>query len=215
MIQPFDMIEKIDQKTFKVAVEELAANDPDIARLYEEHGLPGLRSRKTGFGSLLKTICGQQVSTSAARAITGRLDAIADPMTPQVFLSLSDAEIRAVGLSGQKAGYGRGIAQAIVDGEFSFRRVARMNDEDAIAEMVKLKGVGRWTAEVYLLFALRRPDLWPVDDLGIVKGVMGVKGLRKRPDRKRMLKIGEAWRPWRSAAARMMWRYTNTNRQSR
>ncbi len=90
-----------------------------------------------------------------------------------------------------------------------------MTDEDAIAEMVKLKGVGRWTAEVYLLFALRRPDLWPVDDLGIVKGVMGVKGLRKRPNRQRMLKIGEAWRPWRSASARMMWHYTNTNRQNR
>ncbi len=206
---------KITKETFKSAVEELAGRDPDMARFYEAHGLPGLRSRAGGYSTILKIICGQQVSTSAAAAIIGRLNEIADPMTPEIFLSLSDERIRAVGFSGQKTKYGRAIADAVISGEFSFRRVARMDDEDAIAEMIKLKGIGRWSAEVYLLFALRRPDLWPVDDLGVVKGLMGMKGLKKRPPRDKLVKMGEAWRPWRSVAARMMWHYTNVNRQTR
>ena len=110
-------------------------------------------------------------------------------------------------------GYGRGIAQAIVDGGFSFRRVARMDDEAAIENMVRLKGVGRWTAEVYLLFALRRPDLWPVDDLGIIKGVEILKRMDGRPDRQQMQEFGEKLRPWRSVAARLLWHYFDAHRR--
>ena len=87
-----------------------------------------------------------------------------------------------------------------------------MGDEQAIAQMMNLKGIGRWTAEVYLIFALRRPDLWPIDDLGIVKGVMGMKGLTSRPSRQELIHIGELYKPWRSAAARMMWHFTNVSR---
>ena len=137
----------------------------------------GLRIRPTGFGTLLKIICGQQVSTAAARAITGRLDIYASPMTPEIFLSLQETDYRAIGLSRQKELYGRGIAEAVVSGDLNFRKIAHMDDESAIAEMTKLKGVGRWTAEVYLLFALRRPDLWPADDLGVLNGYVGLKGL--------------------------------------
>jgi DNA-3-methyladenine glycosylase II len=118
--------------------------------------------------------------------------------------------LRSVGFSAPKAKYAMGIAEAIENGEFSFRRVAQMTDHAAIEEMIKLKGIGRWSAEVYLLFALRRPDLWPVDDLGIIKGYTHLKGLKKYPDRKKMIEIGEIWKPWRSVAARLLWHHINS-----
>jgi DNA-3-methyladenine glycosylase II len=203
---------KITKEIFKQAVETLSKRDPDLNMFYRTSGLPLLRTRSPGYGTLLKVICAQQVSTAAARAITGRLDSISKPMTPESFIGLSDKKVRKIGLSHQKENYGRGIAEAIINGTFSLRKIANMGDEQAIAEMMKLKGIGRWTAEVYLIFALRRPDLWPIDDLGIVKGVMGMKGLTSRPSRQELIQIGELYKPWRSAAARMMWHYTNVFR---
>ena len=200
---------RINKKTFAEGAKELGKRDKDFARLVDEIGLPGLRSRSSGYSTILKVICGQQVSTAAARAIGGRLDAIENPMRPETALKLGPEKLRAVGLSGQKVNYALGIAEAIVSGDFSFRRVARMNDEDAIEEMTKLKGIGRWSAEVYLLFALRRPDLWPVDDLGVVKGLVHLKGMKERPPREELIEIAEAWRPWRSVAARLLWHYIN------
>ena len=185
----------------------MARRDKDFKRLYEISGLPGLRSRSTGYGTILKIINSQQVSVAAAKAINGRLDAVENPMRPETFLQLTEKQIREIGLSRQKAGYGRAIAEAVVEDGFNFRRVARMGDEDAIEALTSLKGVGRWTAEVYLLFALRRPDLWPVDDLGVVKGLTDLKGLAERPDREQMIELGEAWRPWRSVAARLLWHH--------
>ena len=202
---------KITKEIFKQAVETLSKRDPDLNKFYRKSGLPLLRYRPPGYGTLLKVICGQQVSTAAARAITGRLDSIAKPMTPEIFLGLSEIKVRQIGLSRQKEIYGRGIAEAIMNGTFSLRKIANMEDEEAVAEMMNLKGIGRWTAEVYLIFALRRPDLWPIDDLGVVKGVMGMKGLTSRPSRQELIQIGELYKPWRSAAARMMWHHTNVS----
>ena len=206
---------KITKAMLKLAVEDLSQRDPDLKKFYLATGLPELRSRPTGYGTLVKIICSQQVSTAAARAISGRLDAIATPMTPEIFLEIPEKIVKETGLSRQKIAYARGIAEAIINGHFSFRRIASLEDELAIGEMVKLKGVGRWTAEVYLLFALRRPDIWPADDLGIIKGLMGVKGLRSRPSPEYLMRIGEEYRPWRSAAARMMWHYTNIARSKK
>ena len=203
---------KITKEIFKQAVESLSKRDPDLNKFYRTSGLPLLRYRPPGYGTLLKVICGQQVSTAAARAITGRLDSIAKPMTPEIFLGLSEIKVRQIGLSRQKEIYGRVIAEAIISGKFSLRKIANMEDEEAVAEMMTLKGIGRWTAEVYLIFALRRPDLWPIDDLGVVKGVMGMKGLTSRPSRQELIQIGELYKPWRSAAARMMWHFTNVSR---
>lgn len=203
------MKNKITRETFKLAAEELSNRDPDVAMFYTAHGIPSLRSRPTGYGTLLKIICGQQVSTAAARAITSRLDKLSNPFTPEIFLGLSKRQIRKIGLSRQKENYARGIAEAVMSGEFRFRKIAYLNDEEAIQELTKLKGIGRWTAEVYLLFALRRPDIWPVDDLGVVKGLMGLKGFSERPSRHELIEIGELYRPWRSVAARMMWHYSN------
>ena len=196
---------KIDKKTLDSAVRQLAQRDADLSNFYRRKGLPTLRVQPTGFGSLLKIICGQQVSTAAARAITKRLDAIANPMNPEVFLSLSDSDCRAIGLSRQKELYGRGIAKAVISGDLNFRKIAHMDDENAIVELTRLKGVGIWTAQIYLLFVLRRPDLWPVDDLGLINSYTRLKGLTKRPNRAAFLEIGDQYRPWRSAMARMLW----------
>ncbi len=205
---------RITRETFPEAAEELGRLDPDFRKLVKDHGLPGLRSRPSGFNTVLNVIAGQQVSTHAARAIMARMKAVAHPMTPEILLSLSDAELGTIGFSRAKMSYARGIAQAIQAGEFSFRRVARMADEDAIAEMIKLKGIGRWSAEVYLLFALRRPDLWPVDDLGVLTGFARLKGMKALPTKKAMQEAGERYRPWRSVAARLLWHYVHATRKS-
>ena len=204
---------RITRQAFREGATELARRDADMARLLEAVDLPGLRCRTTGFATMSKIICGQQVSTAAARAINGRLDAVAKPMTPEVFSSLTDLELRAIGFSRQKMSYGRAIAKEVLAGDFSFRRVACMEDEAAITEMTRLRGVGRWTAEIYLLFALRRPDIWPVDDLGVVVGLQGLKGLKNRPDRATVVEFGKTWRPLRSVAARMLWHYVDCSRR--
>lgn len=203
----------ITLKTMQDGAKVLGRIDPDFKRLVKTCGLPGLRTRPPGFGTVLKIISAQQVSTYSAQAMARRLDAIAKPMTPEIFIELSDEQLRAVGFSGQKANYGRSIARAVLDGTFSFRAVARMDDEAAIEEMVKLKGIGRWSAEIYLLFALRRPDLWPVDDLGVMLGYAALKKLPTPVVKADLMEAGEAFRPWRSVAARLLWHYYGKKRE--
>ncbi len=202
------MSEPIRSKAvMREALAQLSARDADIARAWREVGDPPLRRRDGGFASLVRSIIAQQVSAAAGRAITARLEAAAEPLTPERFLALGDADLRRIGFSRQKAAYGRALAIAVLDGALNFRRIARLDDETAIEELVRIKGIGRWTAEVHLLFALRRPDIWPVDDLAVVVAVKNLKGLSARPGRKEMLAIAEPWRPWRSVAARLMWHY--------
>ena len=186
---------------------ELGRRDPDLARAHSEAGTPALRRRDPGFATLLDIILAQQLSAASARAIRQRLAELVEPVTPERFLALDDARLRAIGFSRQKILYGRGLAEAVMGGTLDLGRVHRMGDEDAIAAITQLKGLGRWSAEVYLLFALKRPDIWPVDDLAVVVAVQRLKQLNKRPGRARMLEIAEPWRPWRSIAARLMWHY--------
>lgn len=201
------MITKITKNTMVEAVEALAALDEDFARIYAEVGPPPLRSRPQGFASLFGIICGQQVSTASAAAIIQRLVATTGTLTPENFLKLNGDEIKAIGLSRQKALYGQVLAEAVVSGELNFRAVARMPDDEAVDALTAHKGVGQWTAEVYLLFALGRTDLWPIGDLAVVKGVMQLKGFEEKPPRQTLLDIAEPWRPLRSVAARMLWHY--------
>jgi DNA-3-methyladenine glycosylase II len=189
-----------------VALAELARRDRDIAEAWTLVGDPPPRRRPKGFPALVGSIVGQQVSAAAARAIWARLNA-AGPLTPERFLQLTEAELRAIGFSRQKILYVRGIAEAIVHGDLNFRRLHRMADEEAIAELVRLKGIGRWTAEIYLLFGLQRLDIWPADDLALQVGVQRLKRLEARPGRAALTEIAEPWRPWRGAAARFLWHY--------
>ena len=189
------------------ALEKLAERDADIARTYALVGVPPERARRGGFASLIGTICSQQMSAASARAIMGRLHDSLKKLEPTAFLALDDEALRGIGFSRQKIAYCRILAEAVASGGLNLGALEKMGDEAVIAELTRLKGIGRWTADIYLLFALNRPDVWPVDDLALGIAVQRLKGLKKRPDRKRMLKIGGSWRPWRSAAAEFLWHY--------
>ncbi|MEE2746686.1 MAG: DNA-3-methyladenine glycosylase 2 family protein, partial [Pseudomonadota bacterium] len=195
------MTEKIDDKLLKNASSQLAMRDSQLRGFIAKHGLPSVRKRPNNFDTLLKIICAQQISTFAARAISDRLDLLASPLTASKYLGLPPEVIGKVGLSKQKIRYGFELATALESGQFSLRKIASMGDEDAIAEMTKIVGIGRWTAEMYLIFALGRPDIWPVGDLGVIKGVMGIKKLEEKPSKELLNYIGDQYRPWRSIAA--------------
>jgi DNA-3-methyladenine glycosylase II len=183
-------------ESLRPALEALAACDADVARAYEVCGLPPIR-----------IMTSQQVSVHAARAILGRLLAEAGPLTPESFLALDEAAMKRIGFSRQKLRYGRTLAEEILDGRIDLDALAALDDETAIAALCRVKGIGRWTAEIYLLFSLQRPDVWPVGDLAVCVAAQRLKGLADRPSQKEMLALGEAWRPHRSAAARFLWHF--------
>jgi DNA-3-methyladenine glycosylase II len=188
------------------AIDQLARVDPAIEATVARIGYPIPRLRPSGFATLLRIMVSQQVSTRAAAAIWGRLEAACDlAPTPERLLALSDEELRAVGLSGRKVIYGRGLAAAVMDGALDLDGLADLTDEEAISELCKLKGFGRWSAEIYLLFALSRADSWPADDLAVQIGMQRLKGLETRPDRKAMDALAEPWRPLRGCAAILLW----------
>jgi DNA-3-methyladenine glycosylase II len=194
-----------DEAALGQALARLAERDADIARLLPLCGPPPLRRQEPGFAGLIRILVAQQLSAHAARAILARLEARLGTLAPERFLAEEDASLRAVGLSGGKVRYGRALAEAILEGRLDLLEVARLDDAEAVARLVTVKGIGRWTAEIYLLFALCRPDVWPVGDLAVQDALRRVKGLDARPDPKRMEAIALPWRPWRSAAARFLW----------
>jgi DNA-3-methyladenine glycosylase II len=197
----------LDAGNLKKAMQHLAKVDKDFARAIREVGHPELREVPRGFGGLMRAIVGQQISVHAARSIWLRLEAAVPSMEPADFLKLSDEDLRAVGFSGQKMKYGRSLATDIVEGRIDFEALHALDDIAAIAMLTQAKGIGPWTAEIYLMFAHGRADIMPGLDLGLVIAAQHLKGLRKRPTPERLLKIAEQWRPWRSAAALLLWHY--------
>lgn len=187
------------------ALEALAAADPDIAEAYADCGLPPVRASAPGFAGLMRMIAGQQVSVQSAAAIVRRLEERVDPLTPQRFLEAGDDDLKAVGLSRPKMRYGRILAEEIASGALDIDGLAALDDAAAIAALTRVKGIGQWTAEIYLLFALGRPDVWPVGDLALCIAAQHLKKLDARPDARAMTALGEPWRPHRSAAARFLW----------
>lgn len=194
-------------ESLRPALEALAARDRDIAEAYARCGLPPVRSSPAGFQGLIHAIVCQQVSAAAGRAILGRLEAAVRPMTPKKLLKLDDEALRAVGLSRPKMHYCRGLAEELASGRLDLAAVHALNDTAAIARITEVKGLGRWSAECYLLFALKRPDVWPADDLAVQTAMQRLKGLPARPTTKVMDRLAEPWRPHRSAAARFLWHY--------
>ncbi len=172
-----------------------------------EIGPPPPRYRPADFETLMHVIIAQQVSTASARAISGRLNERLAKVTPEGFVALADEDLRAIGFSRQKMVYGRDLAAAFLDGRVSLPKLRRMDDEAAIAALSSVKGIGRWSAEVFLLFSLKRPDVMPAQDLALMVAAQRLKNLRARPDPKKLLKIAEPWRPFRSYGARMLWHY--------
>jgi DNA-3-methyladenine glycosylase II len=186
-------------------VAELAARDPDLAGIVARIGPPPLWDRPPGFATLVHIVLEQQVSLASARAAFDRLVRETDPLTPQRFLRLTDAELLSIGFSRQKARYGRAIAAALLDGSLDLDAVARMDDEAAQQALETIPGIGRWTSTIYLLMVLGRPDVWPAGDMALATAVAEAKGLAVRPAADQLMLIGEVWRPWRSVAARLFW----------
>ncbi len=181
------------------------SREPAFGSIVSELGPPPLWARRPGFPSLLRIILEQQVSLASARAAFRRLLALSSPLTPSGFLELDGPALRAAGFSRQKAEYGRNLAQAILSGSLGLHELRRRSDDEVRAELVKVKGIGPWTADIYLLMALRRPDVWPRGDLALATAAQRAMRLPALPSPAEMESLGARWRPWRAVAARILW----------
>jgi DNA-3-methyladenine glycosylase II len=195
----------LDERSFENAAHKLSEIDLDLAAVVKTYGLPPLWTREPGFPSLVYIILEQQVSLASARALYERLQEAVKPFTPGRFLKLSEVEMRRLGFSRQKAHYTRLLAEAIHRKQFALHKLHELEDTLAREQLMALKGIGNWTADIYLLSALCRPDIWPVGDLALATAVQEVKRLRKRPSPERLEKMSTPWRPWRAVAARLFW----------
>jgi DNA-3-methyladenine glycosylase II len=184
----------------------LAAVDPNMAIAIERVGAPEQRRREPGFPALVNIVVSQQVSLQSAAAIWGRLTETG-PVTAGALLALGEEGLRAVGFSRPKVRYTLALAGQVSSGVFEPSRLAGMNDDEAMAAVTALLGFGRWSGEIYLMFCLGRPDIWPAGDIALQEAARAVKDLDRRPNPAEMDQIAETWRPWRSVAAHLLWRY--------
>lgn len=187
-------------------LDALAAREPAFAAALARVGYPAPRIREPGYATLLRTIVGQQVSVRAADAVWRKLAALGDPADPAVVAGHSDEALRACGFSRQKTGYARSLADEVLSGRLDLAHLPA-DDEEAIAQLVRVKGIGRWSAEIYLLFAEGRPDIWPAGDLAVQIEVGRILGHETRPSERLTRELAEAWRPYRGAAAIFAWHH--------
>lgn len=195
----------LNEKFFAEAVSLLANRDADLAAVVAKYGQPPLWTREPGFPTLLYIILEQQVSLASARALYLKLQEAVRPLTPGRFLKLTESEMRRLGFSRQKAHYTRLLAEAIQRRTLQLHKLHELEDQLAREQLLALKGIGPWTADIYLLSALRRPDIWPIGDLALATAVQEVKHLRKRPSPEKLEYMSAPWRPWRAVAARLFW----------
>jgi DNA-3-methyladenine glycosylase II len=195
----------LDETAFEQGVRFLADRDEHLSAVVKTYGQPPLWVREPGFPTLVYIILEQQVSLASARAAFGRLKAAAKPLTPRRFLKLNDDELLRIGFSRQKTLYTRLLAESLARRYFNLRDLQELHDDSARKMLVTFKGIGRWTADIYLLSALRRPDIWPTGDLALATAVQEVKGLRQRPSPEKLETLSVPWKPWRAVAARLFW----------
>jgi len=196
-------------------VAELARRDRDFAVLAAKNGLPPMWGRRPGFPTLVHIVLEQQVSIAAARTLFRRVHANLGGMTPERVAGRGVDGLFRLGLTRQKASYCHALAHAVLDGSLSLSGIARADDAAGRAALLALRGIGPWSADIYYLMALRRPDVWPVGDLALAVALQEVKRLRSRPGAERQLELSAAWAPWRSVAARLLWHYYLTTRRPR
>ena len=190
-------------------IDAIAAKEPAIAAALARTGYPAPRIRATGYRTLLRTIVGQQVSVAAAASMWRKLEAyLGEEMPAEAVLAAEFGALRACGLSRQKQGYARSLCELVVGGELDLEALPA-DDEEAIAQLVRIKGIGRWSAEIYLLFAEGRADIWPAGDLAVQAGIGRILGLAERPSEKATRALADAWRPHRGAIAILTWHCYN------
>lgn len=209
------LTDRLDEPMLAIAVAELAARDPDLAQVVERHGPPPLWPREPGFGTLVRLILEQQVSLDSGRAAYGRLERAAGAVDPPSVLAAGEARLLAAGLTRQKTRYLLALAAATAGGDLALEPLERAPDEAVRAALLAVTGIGPWTVDCYLLFALRRPDAWPSGDLALATAAMEVKRLPSRPGYPALDALAEPWKPWRGAAARLLWHaYLSTRGRS-
>lgn len=201
------MIISLTKKRLNESVIYLADHDNDLARLLEADGVPPLWARKACFATLIHIILEQQVSLASALAMYRRLVDNLVPFTPKRFLEVGSSYLRSLGVTRQKAAYCINVAEAILEGGLDLKALSRMDDPAVFDTLTRIKGIGPWTADIYLLMALRRPDVWPSGDIALMNTVRKVKALDMSPSPSTLSTIAEAWRPFRSVAARMLWHH--------
>ncbi|MFZ5666266.1 MAG: DNA-3-methyladenine glycosylase family protein [Pseudomonadota bacterium] len=190
-------------------LDAVAAREPAIARALQIAGYPETRIRDRGYATLLRTIVGQQVSVAAAASVWNKLEAaLGAGCAPDALIAADFESLRACGLSRQKQGYARSLAEMVVSGGLDLDNLPE-DDEAAIADLVKIKGIGRWSAEIYLLFAEGRPDIWPAGDLAVQAGIGRILGLETRPSEKETRLLADPWSPHRGAVAILTWHCYN------
>jgi DNA-3-methyladenine glycosylase II len=205
----------MDELQIKRALYALADVDDDITKSLDVIGLPSPRIRPAGFETLLNTIVSQQISTKAAETIWGRVSRLMPNINAESLLTLSNKVLREAGLSQRKMEYAQGLATSIVDGNFDPSALIAMSDDEAIMAITQLRGFGRWSAEIYLMFSLQRQDIFPADDLILLSSLQKLKTLTERPTPKQARQLIQHWSPWLSAGSLFLWHYHNQNQPHR
>jgi DNA-3-methyladenine glycosylase II len=206
--------EQLTKANLASAAQYLARRDKDLASILRAYGPPPLWSRRPGFATLIRIILEQQVSLASAASMYKRLCEQIQPFGPDRFIELGDPHLKSLGLTRQKTAYCLHLAESINNNSLNLRSLSKMNDEDAKAALMQVKGIGSWSADIYLLMVLRRPDIWPASDLALATAVTKLKTLKLRPTTDQLYSTGESWRPFRSVAARMLWQYYLAQRKA-
>ncbi len=194
-------------KTLVQAAQELAARDETLAWILATYGAPPMWRRPTGFPTLVHIILEQQVSLKSAKAMLLRLQSAIDPFRPERFVELGEIHLRSLGVTRQKSAYLLHLSESILNNELSLTRLSRMSDDLVRMELTRIKGIGSWSADVYLLMAMRRADIWPAGDLALAVAAKDLLSLERKPTPDELETIAERWRPYRAVAARMLWQH--------
>ena len=201
------LIKTLSTESLPDAAAYLADRDEDMADLLSRYGIPPLWGRAPGFATLVHIILEQQVSLASAKAAFKKLERSVREITPANVLALDDQAMRSVGFSRQKMQYVRNLGEAVQSGILRLEDLSDLEDEAVRRKLTAIKGVGKWTADIYLLMALKRPDVWPEGDLALAEAVKSLNGLGERPSSDQLIGIAEPWRPYRAVAARILWNY--------
>lgn len=207
--------EPLTRSNLASAAEFLAKRDRDLAAILAAYGPPPMWARPAGFNTLIRIILEQQVSLVSAASMYQRLRANVTPFRPSRFVELGSPHFRSLGLTRQKTAYCIDLAECLVSRRLKLSALANLNDEEVKATLMQVKGIGSWSAEVYLLMTLLRPDVWPSNDLALATAVTKLKKLQTRPTYDELQTMAESWRPFRSVAARMLWQYYLAERKKR
>lgn len=206
MPKPIKIVTLDEQELLK-ATRHLAKIDSDLAAIVQQYGPPPLWAREPGFNTLVHIILEQQVSLASAKAAHTRLVAATNPLTPERFLLLDDAALKGIGFSRQKTGYARGLAMAMLQGRLDVDALQHLSDDEVRTRLSQIKGIGRWSSDIYLLMALLRADIFPQGDLALVIAVQQVKRLPERPTNEQLEQMSVRWQPYRAVAARLFWHH--------